>query len=78
MAYGINNLTVVTGLYFDASNNPHGYFWSQGKFVTVDTTIPGAVGVLWYGSNDQGDLAGYFNDTNGVFHAVIALRVDGE
>lgn len=76
LAYGINNLTVVTGLYFDASGSPHGYFWSRGQFVTVDTTIPGAVGVLWYGSNDQGDLAGYFNDTNGVFHAVIALRVD--
>ncbi len=78
LAFGINNLSVVTGLYFDASDNPHGYFWSRGQFVTVDTTIPGAVGALWIGSNDQGDLAGFFEDTNGVTHAVIALRVDGE
>jgi len=76
-AFGINNLGVVTGLYQDMSGNYHGYFWSQGTYVTVDTTIPGAVGALWYGSNDFGDLAGFIEDTNNVQHAVIAVRVDG-
>lgn len=78
VAFGINNLGVVTGQYLDMSGNYHGYFWSGGTYVTVDTTIPGAVGALWFGSNDEGDLAGIFEDTNSVSHAVIALRVDKE
>ena len=78
VASGINNLSVVTGLYVDARDNPHGYFWFQGDFVTVDASISGARGSLWYGSNDHGDLAGFFEDTNHVEHAVIAVRVDGD
>ena len=73
----INNQGDVPGLYLDASGY-HGFLWSHGEYFTVDTDIAGANGVEWIGINDQGDLAGFFEDTNNVSHAVIALRVDRE
>jgi uncharacterized membrane protein len=76
LASGINNQGTVVGSYLDASGN-HGYIWSKGKFVTVDAAIPGAVGTGWYYVNEHGDLAGTYGDASGVFHAVIALRVNG-
>jgi hypothetical protein len=76
LAFGINNQGVVAGLYVNPDNSHHGYFWSQGKFVTVDANITGSVGSLWYGSNEHGDLAGLYFDTTHAPHAVIALRVD--
>jgi len=42
----------------------------------VDAAIPGAVGTGWYYVNEHGDLAGTYGDASGVFHAVIALRVN--
>ncbi len=77
LGQGINNQGVVVGSYLDA-NGHHGFIWSKGKFVTVDAAIPGAVGTGWYDSNEHGDLAGVIGDASGVFHAVIAERVDGE
>jgi hypothetical protein len=77
LAFGINNQGVVTGLYVDPDHSHHGYFWSKGKFVTVDANIPGSVGSLWYGSNEHGDLAGLYFDTSHAPHAVIAERLDG-
>ena len=78
VAFGINNLGVVSGLYVNPDTSHHGYTWSQGKFVTVDVTLLGANGTLWYGSNDRGDLAGlYYSGSNHVENAVIALRQDG-
>ena len=77
LASGINNQGAVVGSYLDASGN-HGYIWSKGNFVTVDASIPGAIGTGWYVSNERGDLAGVYGDASGVFHAVIALRVDGD
>jgi hypothetical protein len=78
VAFGINNLGMVSGLYVNTDTSHHGYTWSQGKFVTVDVTLPGANGTLWYGSNDRGDLAGlYYSGSNHVENAVIALRQDG-
>ncbi len=75
LAQGINNQGVVVGAYLDATGN-HGFIWSKGHFVTVDASIPGSVGTGWYSSNEHGDLAGVIGDASGVFHAVIALRVD--
>jgi hypothetical protein len=77
LASGINNQGTVVGSYLDASGN-HGYIWSNGEFVTVDAAIPGAVGTGWFSVNEHGDLAGVIGDASGVFHAVIALRVDGD
>jgi hypothetical protein len=78
IAFGINNLGVVSGLYVNADTSHHGFFWSQGKFTTVDVNIDDANGTLWYGSNDQGDLAGiYFTGSTHAQNAVIAVRLDG-
>jgi hypothetical protein len=76
LALGINNLGVVTGEYVDASHVHHGYFWRNGQFVTVDVTIPGALGNEWYQANDHGDLAGVYQDATQVLRAVIAERLD--
>jgi hypothetical protein len=79
LAFGINNLGVVAGCYVNPDTSHHGYVWSQGKFVTVDVTLPAANGTLWYGSNDHGDLAGvYYSGTNHVENAVVAYRQDGD
>jgi hypothetical protein len=79
VAFGINNEGVVSGMYVNPDNSHHGYFWSRGNAVTVDVTLPGANGTLWYGSNDHGDLAGvYFTGSNHVLNAVIAVRLEGE
>lgn len=76
LAFAINNQDEVPGLYLNASGY-HGFLWSHGEYFTVDTDIASANGVEWIGINDQGDLAGFFEDTNNVSHAVIALRLDG-
>jgi hypothetical protein len=79
VAFGINNLGVVAGLYVNPDNGHHGYLWRHGQFVTVDVNIPGSNGTLWYGSNDHGDLAGiFFSGATHVQHAVIAERVDAD
>jgi hypothetical protein len=78
VAFGINNLGVVAGLYVNPDHSHHGYLWRDGKFVTVDANVSGSVGNLWYGSNDQGDLAGNYYDSAHAPHAVIAERLDRE
>jgi uncharacterized membrane protein len=78
LAFGVNNPGVVVGRYVDASGFHHGYLWTQGNFVTVDTDIPGSLGGEWYASNDHGDLAGNIWTAPGhTPHAVIGVRVDG-
>ena len=79
VAFGINNQGVVAGLYVNPDGSEHGYFWSEGKFTTVDVALSAAKnGTLWYQANDQGDLAGVYYDSTGAEHAIIALRLDGD
>jgi hypothetical protein len=78
VAFGINNESVVSGLYVNPDTSHHGYFWHDGQFVTVDVTLPTANGTLWYGSNSHGDLAGvFFSGATHVINAVIAVHLDG-
>jgi|ERR1700722_13401058 len=78
LAFGINNQGVVAGGYVNPDTSHHGYFWSEGKFTTVDVTLPAANGTSWYQANDHGDLAGlYFSGSNHAVNAVIAVHLDG-
>ena len=78
VAFGINNLGVVAGLYVNPDTTHHGYLWSEGQFTTVDTDISTAIGTLWYQANDHGDIAGVYFDSTHAPHAVIAIRSDGD
>jgi len=60
--YGLNNLRVVCGDYFDASNVVHGYFLRGPTFTQFD--VPGANGTGVSGINDAGDFCGYYGDPN--------------
>ena len=79
LAFGINNQSVVAGLYVNPDGSHHGYLWREGQFVTVDVPLSASVvGTLWCGSNEHGDLAGNFFDAAHAPHAVIAERMDGK
>ncbi len=68
-AYNINDGRLVTGDYFDASGNGHGFVWHDGSVETLDhpgslDTLPSAtnnlgVGVALYGDGTTGYAAIY-------------------
>ncbi len=73
----INDAGAITGVYYDASNEGHGFLRSpEGKFTTFDvaggligTTTPIAL-------NLEGAIVGYYLDPNFLFHAFLR-RPDG-
>jgi len=73
-ANGINNEGVVTGYYdSNSSGGFSGFIWDNGNFTTLN--VPGAVSTSISAINDEGDLAGYYVDSNGVFHGFVAYAV---
>jgi PEP-CTERM motif len=73
-ANGINNEGVVTGYYYsDSSGDFSGFLWQNNNFLTLD--FPGAVSTAITSINDQGDLTGYYIDSNGNFNGFVAYSV---
>ena len=73
-ANGINNEGVVTGYYYsDSSGDFSGFLWQNGTFKTLD--FPGALSTGITSINDQGDLTGYYVDSNGNFNGFVAYAV---
>jgi uncharacterized membrane protein len=73
-ANGINNEGVVTGYHYsDAAGDFSGFIWNNGAFTTLD--FPGAVSTGITSINDQGDLTGYYVDSNGNFNGFVAYAV---
>jgi hypothetical protein len=55
---GINNHDVVVGLFFDSSDNEHGFVYHDGKFTVVD--FPGATATEVLGISDSDDIVGTY------------------
>ena len=73
---GLNNLGAITGLWYDANNNFHGFLRSlDGRF--TDFEAPGADTTdEFYGTfpgslNDFGAITGYYLDASGVYHGFL-------
>jgi hypothetical protein len=64
----INNAGLVTGFYFDANFNVHGFVWQRGTLQTID--YPGATGTTFGGINNRGVLRGAYQDASFNTHAV--------
>ena len=73
-ANGINNKGVVTGYYYiDNAGDFSGFLWQNGEFTTLN--FPGAVSTGITSINDQGDLTGYYVDSNGNLNGFVAYAV---
>jgi hypothetical protein len=74
-ANDINNHDVIVGTYLD-NGTPHGYVASRADitghlisvFTTIDAPVLGSLGTRLTGINDDGDLAGYYQDAAGRQH----------
>lgn len=73
---GLNNNGAITGLWYDANYNFHGYLRSPGGKFT-DFEAPGADATdSGYGTfpgslNDLGAITGYYLDAGGVYHGFL-------
>lgn len=79
---GLNDFGAITGLYYDANNNFHGFLRKRdGTFVKFEA--PGAdttdtfYGTFPQGLNDLEAIEGYYLDASGVFHGFLRSR-DGK
>jgi hypothetical protein len=75
MALGVNNSDEVVGGYTVGTGNAavmHGFIWTpRHGFATVDDP-DGAQGTTVNGVNDLGDLVGFYTDSRGVTHGLLA------
>jgi hypothetical protein len=73
----INDAGAITGMYYDANNEGHGFLRSpEGKFTTFD--VPGGIvgGMNAIALNLEGTIVGYYLDQNSVFQPFLR-RPDG-
>jgi hypothetical protein len=75
---GINDLGEITGAYFDANCNGHGFLRKAGgKIVTFDAPDVGyPLSINFPGTNptdinNQGDIVGSYTDANGGYHGFV-------
>jgi hypothetical protein len=71
--FGIDNHAVVTGSYYDAGGNSHGFVYQDGAVNTVDgpTSNPPLSQAALYNINDQDWAGAQYIDDSGVFRAAI-------
>jgi len=61
---GINNNGLVSGLYFDADGNLHGFLVRDGNYLSFD--VPGALFTEAGRSNERGQIAGDYLAADGI------------
>jgi probable HAF family extracellular repeat protein len=66
--WGINAAGGISGTYWDASYNSHGFLLSGGAYTTID--YPGARNTFLTGINDMGRVVGY-TDESGVYAGFV-------
>jgi hypothetical protein len=73
----ISDAGAITGVYYDANNEGHGFLRSpEGKFTTFDVTR-GTIGTTTpIALNLESAIVGYYEDQNGVFQPFLR-RPDG-
>jgi hypothetical protein len=79
----INDLGEITGVYFDSNGNGHGFLRkARGEIVTFDAPNVGygtqaglflvyGLGTIPTGINNEGDIVGYYTDSNGAYHGFV-------
>jgi hypothetical protein len=79
---GVNDAGIVVGYYGDSTTSQHGFLYNTntGKYTFVDDPsekFSGGVEVTQItGITDSGELAGFYSDANGAFHAFTACPPD--
>ena len=73
-ADGMNNLDQVVGSYCDGA--VRGFLRDVDGTLTFPIDYPGAVATALIGINDKGWMTGYYDDTEGVFHALFLQSPD--
>jgi len=75
-AEAVNNMKEIVGLYFTGKGQTHyhGFIDRGGKFRTFHLRVKAAVNVAIIDVNDNGELAGYYQDKHHRYHGFI---VDG-
>jgi hypothetical protein len=70
-AWGINNNGVISGAFYDASGNYHGFLRDplSREYTLID--FPGAVASGFWGLNDLGDAVGDYFDASGGYHSFL-------
>jgi probable HAF family extracellular repeat protein len=67
---GINARGAIVGRYVDADGAPHGLFFENGEFTSID--VPGALFTLGARAiNARGDIFGSYHDRQDVQHVFI-------
>ncbi len=59
----------VVGPYTGADGVNYGFLYSRGTFTTI--AIPGALATQARAINNKNDIAGFFKDSNNVFHGFV-------
>jgi hypothetical protein len=69
--FGIDNHAVVTGLFYDAGGNSHGFVYANGAITTVDgpTSNPAMSQAALYNLNNQGWVGSQYIGDDGVYRA---------
>jgi hypothetical protein len=72
-AYGIDNHGTITGLYYDAAGNGHGFVYQNGVVTTVDgpTSNPPLSQAQLYNLNNKGQVGAYYVDDNGIQRGAV-------
>ena len=74
-AFSINPWGAITGQYFDASNNAHGFErFPDGQFANFDAPHAGpgsAAGTRPSTNNAEGEVAGWYIDAGGLNHGFL-------
>lgn len=71
----INNRRQVLGTWFDADANPHNFVRRHGRYVPFELPAEqGSVYTVAETINDQGDIVGYFFDSQFIAHGFLADR----
>src|SRR5262249_55456276 len=72
-AYGIDNHGTITGLYYDAAGNGHGFVYQNGVVTTVDgpTSNPPLSQAQLYNINNKGQVGAYYVDDNGIQRGAV-------
>jgi hypothetical protein len=76
LAYGMNNLNEVVGVYIDKSGVEHGFFRDAAGTVTAPVDPPGATTTIVFGVNDRDLIVGRFTDSSGVERGFVLQLPD--
>ena len=67
----------IVGFYYDANDEPHGFLVSGGTVTTIDYPDASEVSTILEGINDEGTIAGYWEDTGTIIHGFTYDVADG-